>query len=147
MGKTNERRDGGKLLSVELHVALRANDEARRAAVMAGAAEPDFVPVAKFFSPVGAATWLATELGEDGDTLFGLADLGFGCPELGSFSLSELASVRLPFGLGIERDLGFASEIPLSGWTAAARREGSIITAEQNFRRAARGDELPKPKG
>lgn len=147
MGKTKERRDGGKLLSAELHDALRANAEARRAAVMAGGVEPDFVPAAKLFSPVGAATWLATELGEDGDTLFGLADLGFGCPELGSFSLSELASVRLPFGLGIERDLGFASEVPLSGWSAAARRAGSIITAEQNFRRAARGDELPKPKG
>jgi len=147
MAKTNQRRDGGKLLSTELHAALRVNDEARRAAVMAGAAEPDFVPVAKLFSPVGAATWLATELGEDGDTLFGLADLGFGCPELGSFSLSELASVRLPFGLGIERDLGFTSELSLSGWAAAARRAGSIITAEQNFRRAARGDELPKPKG
>ena len=147
MGKTNERRDGCKLLSAELHDALRANYEARRAAVTAGAVEPDFVPVAKLFSPVGAATWLATELGEDGDTLFGLADLGFGCPELGSFSLSELASVRLPFGLGIERDLGFTSEVPLSGWSAAARRAGSIITAEQNFRRAERGDELPKPKG
>lgn len=147
MGKTSERRDGGKLLSVELHDALRANDEARRAAVMAGAVEPDFVPVAKFFSPVGAATWLATELCEDGDTLFGLADLGFGCPELGSFSLSELASVRLPFGLRIERDLGFTSEVPLSGWSVAARRAGSIITAEQNFRRAARGDEFPKLKG
>jgi len=147
MGKTKERRDGGKLLSVELHDALRANDEARRAAVMAGGVEPDFVPVAKLFSPVSAATWLATELGEDGDTLFGLADLGFGCPELGSFSLSELASVRLPFGLGIERDLGFTSEVALSGWTAAARRARSIITAEQNFRRAARGDELPKSEG
>src|SRR3546814_1846307 len=47
-----------------------ANDEARRAAVMAGLDEPDFVPIAKFFNPMGAATWLATELGEDGDTLF-----------------------------------------------------------------------------
>lgn len=147
MGKTNKRRGDGKLLSAELHNALRANDEARRAAVMAGAVEPDFVPVVKLFSPVGAATWLATELGEDGDTLFGLADLGFGCPELGSFSRSELASVRLPFSLRIERDLGFASEVTLSAWTAAARRAGSIITAEQNFRRAARGDELPKPEG
>jgi len=147
MGKTKEHRDGSKLLSAELHGALRANDEARRAALMGGAAEPDFVPVAKFFSPVGSATWLATELGEDGDTLFGLADLGFGCPELGSFSLSELASVQLPFGLGIERDLGFTTEVPLSSWSAAARRAGKIITAEQNFRRAGRGDELPKPKG
>ena len=42
----------------------------------------------KLFNPLGAATWMATELDEDGDTLFGLADLGFGCPELGYFSLS-----------------------------------------------------------
>src|SRR3546814_7709578 len=98
------------LLTPELRAALRANDEARRAAVMAGLDEPDFVPIAKFFNPMGAATWLATELGEDGDTLYGLADLGFGCPELGSFSLTELASVRLPLGLGIERDLGRSEE-------------------------------------
>src|SRR3546814_1805581 len=59
--------------------------------------------------PVGSATWLATEMDEDG-ILFGLADLGFGCPELGSFALAELEAVRLPFGLGIERDqIGRAS--------------------------------------
>lgn len=133
------------LLTPELRAALRANDEARRAAVMAGLDEPDFVPIAKFFNPVGAATWLATELGEDGDTLFGLADLGFGCPELGAFSLSELAAVRLPFGLAIERDLGFSSRLSLAGWAAWARRAGSIIAAEQLFRRGfqAAADELP----
>ena len=32
----------------------------------------DHVPVVKFFNPVGAATWLLSELDEDGDTLFGL---------------------------------------------------------------------------
>jgi len=42
----------------------------------------DHVPVVKFFNPVGAATWLATELDEDHDTMFGLADLGFGSPEV-----------------------------------------------------------------
>jgi hypothetical protein len=61
--------------------------------------------------------------------------------------LKKLASVRLPFGLRIERDMGFTSEVPLSGWSAAARRAGSIITTEQNFRRTARGDALPKPEG
>ena len=92
------------LLPPELRFALRANDIGRRAREAKG--EPfDPVPVLKLFNPLGAATWLATELAEDDDTLFGLADLGFGCPELGSFSLSEIASVRLPFGLGIERDL------------------------------------------
>lgn len=113
------------LLTDSLRAALRANAEA--------ACQPrhDPVPVVKFFLPVGAATWLATELDADGDTLFGLADLGFGCPELGSFSLAEIASVRLPFGLRIERDLFFSTTHPLSKWAEAARQAGSILAAER----------------
>src|SRR3546814_13307204 len=91
------------LLTPELRAALRANDMARRAAAHDERPEPNPVPLVKFFNPLGAATWLATELYSDGDTLFGLAELGFGNPELGVFSLSEIESVRLPFGLGIER--------------------------------------------
>lgn len=45
--------------------------------------DADHVPVVKFFNPLGEGVWLATELDADGDTLFGLADLGE--PELGSF--------------------------------------------------------------
>lgn len=97
----------------------------------------DPVPVLRLFNPLGAATWLATELAEDGDSLFGLADLGFGCPELGTFSLREIASVRLPFGLSIERDLSFASLHPLSVWADTARRTGSILMAEAELRNAA----------
>lgn len=134
------------LLPPELRAALRANAAAHHGAVRRGAVEPDPLPVVKFFSPIGAATWLATELDADGDTLFGLADLGFGCPELGSFSLHEIASVRLPFGLAIERDEHFAPMRPLSVWTDSARRLGSIIAAESELRRAARsGNELPQP--
>jgi hypothetical protein len=119
------------LLTPTLRFALRANDIAHRAAQRDDRPEPDPAPVVKFFSPVGAATWLATELDVDGDTLFGLADLGFGCPELGSFSLSEIASLRLPFGLGIERDLHFETAHPLSVWADTARRTGSILSAER----------------
>jgi len=81
--------------------------------------------------------------------LFGLADLGFGCPELGSFSLSEIANVRLSFGLGIERDRSFASIHPISAWAAAAQVAGSIQDAERILRRTARpsGDELPPTGG
>jgi hypothetical protein len=96
-------------------------------------ADHDPAPVLKLFNPLGAGTWLATELAGDGDTLFGLADLGFGCPELGYFRLGEIASLRLPFGLFIERDTDFTSVIPLSRWADVARREGSIIAAEQRF--------------
>lgn len=138
------------LLTPEIRFALRANDIARRAAMRDEKPEPDPVPVVKFFNPLGAATWLASELYEDGDTLFGLADLGFGCPELGVFSLSEMASVRLPFGLGIERDIAFATIHRLSTWTEWARRAGSILWAETLLRRAASlpgDDELPPSGG
>ena len=91
----------------------------------------DHVPVVKFFNPIGAGTWLITEVEPDGDTLFGLADLGFGCPELGSFSLSELTSVRLPFGMGIERDILFEAAFPLSVYAEAARQAGSIVESER----------------
>lgn len=127
------------LLTPELNAALRAN--ANRSVEI----DHDPAPVVKFFNPLGAATWLATELYDDGDTLFGLADLGFGCPELGCFSLSELASLRLPFGLGIERDIGFSTTVSLSVWADTARRAGSISQAQSIIWRieAALVPELP----
>lgn len=68
----------------------------------------DKVAVVKFFLPCGRATWYACEF--DGkDTFFGYAisPLGPDCDEWGYFSLSELESLKAPFGLSIERDLGF----------------------------------------
>ena len=79
----------------------------------------DHPPVVRFFNPCGTGTWLFAELSEDGDTLFGLCDLGE--PELGYASLSEIASLRLRFGLGIERDLHFKPVQPLSVYAEAAR--------------------------
>ena len=87
----------------------------------------DHSPALKVFNPTGAATWLFSELDEDGDTLFGLADLGFGTPELGYSSLHELAAVRVRFGLGLERDLHFRPKFPLSVYTEAARTAGCIV--------------------
>ena len=63
--------------------------------------------------------------------MFRLADLGFGCPELGSFSLAELQALRLPFGLTIERDLWFSTSVALSVWAETARAAGSLMAAEQ----------------
>ena len=93
------------------------------------------VPVVKFFNPLGTGVWLATELDADGDILFGLADLGE--PELGYFSLEEMTSVRLPFGLGIERDILFSGDFPISVWAEAAREAGSIRRAERIIYAAA----------
>ena len=126
-----------KLLTPKIAARLAANTRARFDALERGAREPDPNPVVRFFNPVGAATWLATEIDADG-ILFGLADLGFGCPELGSFSVAELEAVRLPHGLGIERDLDFEAAHPLSVYAEAARAAGSIILDEQRLRAAAR---------
>ncbi|MBW8786103.1 MAG: DUF2958 domain-containing protein [Novosphingobium sp.] len=129
-----------ELLTPALRAALRAN------ALASEGVGHDPVPVLKLFNPMSAATWLATELDADGDTLFGLADLGFGFPELGSFSLSEIAAVRLRYGLRIERDLGFMTHVPLSVWAATARQAGSILWAAQLLRdeeRARRATDAP----
>jgi len=98
--------------------------------------DQDHIPVVKFFNPFGAGVWLATELDEDGDIMFGLADIG--CPELGSWSLNELRSIRLPFGMGIERDRQFTGDFPISVWAKAARETGSIRDAERLLYRSDR---------
>jgi len=124
-----------QLLTPDLRARLIANGQTRG----------DHVPVVKFFSPVGAATWLFSELDEDGDILFGLCDLGFGSPELGSASLSEIAAVKLPFCLTIERDLCFEGRFPLTIYTDAARLCGSITEDEARLEAAAvaRANENP----
>lgn len=108
------------LLTDELRATPLANGRQRDA---------DHVPVVKFFNPFGEGVWLATELDEDGDIMFGLADLGY--PELGSWSLSEMEAIRLPFGMGIERDLLFTGDFPISVWAEAARQAGCIRVAER----------------
>ena len=56
----------------------------------------------------GACTWLITQMEPDGDIMWGLCDIGLGCCEYGTVSLSELKSIRFkPFGLGVERDMYF----------------------------------------
>ena len=108
-----------KLLTKAIEAKLRKNSAA------AGKADIDPVPVLKLFCPWGAATWLLTELDEDG-RLFGLCDLGMGEPELGYVALEELKGLKGPLGLGIERDLWFKGDEPLSVYTAAAATEGRI---------------------
>ena len=74
--------------------------------------ENDMDPIAqvKFFDPCGSWSWYATEF--DGEDLFfGLVDGSD--TELGYFRLSELAGVKGPFGIGIERDTSF-DPTPLS---------------------------------
>ncbi len=132
---------------------LLLTQDQRARLIANGQSRGDHVPVVKFFNPVGAATWLFSELDEDGDTLFGLCDLGFGCPEMGSASLSEIAAVSLPFGLSIERDRCFEGRFPLTIYADAARLGGSITEDEARLEaavaaardRARQLSELPPP--
>lgn len=133
------------LIPENLVAILKANGAMGRRRAASASFDPR--PVVKLFNPLGAATWLATELDADGDTLFGLADLGFGCPELGSFSLSEINAIRLPFGLRIERDEHFEGRVPLSVWADTARRTGLIIAAETILRRRDRDAAAPVSPG
>jgi len=87
--------------------------------------ERDFPPVVKLFVPWGAATILLTEC-DPGGIAFGLCDMGFGSPELGSVDLQELADINGPGGLRIEMDIHWSTEKPLSLWAVEARQNGRI---------------------
>ena len=70
-----------------------------------GVADP--VAQAKFFTPDSNWTWYATEgSAEDDDFIFFGYVIGFE-KEWGYFSLSELAGIRGPLRLPVERDLYF----------------------------------------
>ncbi len=89
--------------------------------------EIDFKPVVKLFMPDGGATWLLSELDpEDGNTAFGLCDLGQGCPELGSVWISEIESIRGAIGLPVERDRNFRASKTLMEYAEEARKRGRI---------------------
>ncbi len=64
----------------------------------------------KFFNPCGSQSWYVVE-GQKTDEdwlFFGYVDSDF--PEFGYFTLLELQSVRLPWGLKIERDMYFENK-------------------------------------
>ena len=74
--------------------------------------EEDPLCIAKFFVPRGRGTWYVMEaetIGDDDYWFFGWVESPIDplFDESGSFTLSELKSIKLPFGLGIERDMYF----------------------------------------
>jgi hypothetical protein len=108
-----------KLLTKEIEKKLRANEVIARETGESGE------PVVKWFNPTGAGTWLISDMDEDG-RCFGLCDLGMGTPELGSVSIKELEDIRLPFGLGIERDIHWEANKSLMDYANDAREYGYI---------------------
>jgi len=89
----------------------------------------DPIPVVKLFTPDAGATWLLTFVDPSvPDHAFGLCDLGLGCPELGWLSLTEVAELRGPLGLPVERDVYFSAQKRLSAYARDARLAGRIVT-------------------
>ena len=63
----------------------------------------------KLFTPWTGWTWLLTEYSPEDDLGFGYCHNSSDpdCAELGYVSLEELRSIKGPWGLRVERDLGF----------------------------------------
>ena len=62
--------------------------------------------IARYFNPCGSETWNASEYDPETRICYGYVT-GMYEDEFGSFSLTELESVTLAFGLKIERDIHF----------------------------------------
>jgi hypothetical protein len=62
--------------------------------------------LAKFFNPCGSQTWYASEYYPEQNICMGYVT-GMFEDEWGTFSITELESITLPFGLKIERDIHF----------------------------------------
>ena len=89
--------------------------------------EPDFLPVVKLFMPECGFVWLLTEVDpEQPDVAFGLSDLGMGCPELDSVSLSEIELAAEVSGLAVQRAPSFILAKSISVYADDARERGLI---------------------
>ena len=88
----------------------------------------DPLPVVRLFTPDAHATWLLAALDPaDGDTAYGLIDLGISMPELGHVKLSDLASIVGPRQQPVMRDRYFQAVRPLSEYLRLAQENGSIV--------------------
>ena len=116
-----------KLLTADIRKKLLRNGKHRQQREQEDKPEPDFWPVVKLFTPDGGCTWLLTEIDpDDPDIAFGLCDLGMGCPELDSVSLSEIELAAEVSGLADQRDPAFIPAKSISVYADDARERGLI---------------------
>ena len=110
------------LTTADQRAQLLANGAAR-----AAGQSIDPMPVVRLFTPDAHATWLLAALDPaDGDSAWGLIDLGIGMPELGTVKLSDLATIVGPRQRPILRDQYFHASRPLSEYVRLAQIDGSI---------------------
>lgn len=104
---------------------LITDDE--RTLLLANGQGTDALPVVRLFTPDAHATWLLAALDPaDGDTAWGLIDLGIGMPGLGHVKLSDLASIVGPHKQPVMRDRYFQPVRLLSEYLRLAEENGSI---------------------
>ena len=110
------------LVTAEQRAQLLAVGAAR-----AAGQDIDPLPAVRLFTPDAHAAWLLAALDPaDGDTAWGLIDLGIGMPELGTIKLSDLAAIVGPRQWPVLRDLYFRASRPLSEYVRLAQRDGAI---------------------
>ena len=110
------------LVTDEQRAQLLENGHAR-----AADAQTDLWPVVRLFTPDAHAIWLLAALDPaDGDTAWGLCDVGIGMPEMGSIKLSDLATIVGPQRIPVRRDLYFHAVRPMSESLRLAQANGSI---------------------
>lgn len=110
------------LTTADQRAQLLANGATR-----AAGNDTDPLPVVRLFTPDAHAVWLLAALDPaDGDTAWGLIDLGIGMPELGTVKLSDLAGIVGPRQKPVLRDLYFRASRPLSEYVQLAQFDGSI---------------------
>lgn len=111
------------LLTDAQRMQLLANGQAR---AVDSAFDP--MPVVRLFTPDAHATWLLVALDpNDGDTAYGLMDVGIGMPELGYVRLSDLSAIVGPHERPVMRDLHFQATRTLSVYARLAMDNGSIV--------------------
>jgi len=111
------------LVTAEDRTQLLANGQTRVADN-----DTDSLPGVRLFTPDAHATWLLASLDPaDGDTAYGLIDLGLGMPELGHVKLSDLASIVGPRQQPVMRDRYFQATRTLSDYARQAQANGSIV--------------------
>ncbi|HDS1366513.1 TPA: DUF2958 domain-containing protein [Pseudomonas aeruginosa] len=110
------------LITAEQRAQLLAAGEAR-----AAGQSVDPMPAVRLFTPDAHVTWLLAALDPaDGDTAWGLIDLGIGMPALGTVNLSELAAIVGPSKQPVMRDRYFLAVRRLSEYVRLAQENGSI---------------------
>ena len=109
------------------HHCRTARTTARRWRARAAGRSIDPMPVVRLFTPDAHATWLLAALDPtDGDTAYGLIDLGIGMPALGTVKLSDLAAIVGPQAARDARQL-LSTCAATIGIRAAGAENGSIM--------------------